>query len=164
MNNFIPQEDYNKFLESMVLCCVDIVIVHEQKVLLVKRDTEPAKDQWWLPGGRLYKGEFLEDCARRKAIEEVGIECNTVRQLCTKETMFDIGIDNIPIHSINTCFLLQPINNSPQVKLDSFSSDYKWVSTIPEDLDNPYVTSVICKALPHLISDSAKYMMEIHPY
>jgi len=41
--------------------------------LLVERGSEPVKGVWWLPGGRIYKGETFFDAAIRKVKEETGL-------------------------------------------------------------------------------------------
>jgi len=50
------------------------VIFHDRSVLLVKRDQEPGRGQWSLPGGAVELGETLEDALRREIFEEVSIE------------------------------------------------------------------------------------------
>jgi ADP-ribose pyrophosphatase YjhB (NUDIX family) len=53
---------------------VSAVIFDEMRVLLVKRDKEPGKDQWNLPGGAVELGEILEDALKREIIEEASVE------------------------------------------------------------------------------------------
>ena len=72
MKHWIPASTYRAFLERMPIACVDIAIVHRGAVLLVKREDAPAKGQWWVPGGRVHKGETMRETAGRKALEEVG--------------------------------------------------------------------------------------------
>jgi len=43
-------------------------------ILLVKRDREPAKGQWSLPGGRVELGESLREAIVREVREETGID------------------------------------------------------------------------------------------
>jgi 8-oxo-dGTP diphosphatase len=53
---------------------VGAVIVHEGRVLLVKRKHEPLAGQWSLPGGAVEVGETLEACLVREMLEETGLE------------------------------------------------------------------------------------------
>ena len=53
---------------------VGAVIVHEGKVVIVQRGTEPLKGQWSIPGGALEVGETLRQCAVREALEETGLQ------------------------------------------------------------------------------------------
>jgi 8-oxo-dGTP diphosphatase len=49
------------------------VIFRDNSVLLVKRDQEPGKGQWSLPGGVVELGETLTDALKREILEEVSI-------------------------------------------------------------------------------------------
>lgn len=42
-------------------------------VLLIKRQNEPFKDQWALPGGFIEETETLEQCVEREIEEETGL-------------------------------------------------------------------------------------------
>jgi len=133
----IPQKLYDKILETMPISCVDVVIVSDGKFLVVKRKDEPAKGEWWLPGGRVIKGETLKGCAHRKALEEVGLDCWVGPIVHTDETVFETGPNGIPVHSINVCFLLHPKDDS-FIKLDGHSFGFKW-DDLKETLYHPYV-------------------------
>ncbi len=50
------------------------IIFHEDTVLLVKRNREPAMGQWSLPGGAVELGESLEEALKREIHEEVSIK------------------------------------------------------------------------------------------
>jgi 8-oxo-dGTP diphosphatase len=57
---------------------VGAVVVHQAKVLLVKRGREPLKGQWSLPGGLIEVGEPLEAGVVREVKEETGLEVEPV--------------------------------------------------------------------------------------
>lgn len=57
---------------------VGAVVVHEGRLLVVKRGKEPARGLWTLPGGRLEPGETLEAGALRELEEETGLEGHVV--------------------------------------------------------------------------------------
>ena len=42
----IPADEYKHILDIMPIPAVDLVVVHEGKVLLVKRTNEPEKGKW----------------------------------------------------------------------------------------------------------------------
>ena len=66
---------------------VDVVIValrdNELHVLLIKRDTEPYRGKWALPGGFVNIDEALDAAARRKLEEETGVSHVYLEQLYT---------------------------------------------------------------------------------
>ncbi len=138
MTAFIPQELYDRILENMPIACVDIAIVADGAVLLVKRHDAPALGEWWVPGGRVLKGEMMRDTAMRKARDEVGIECHVGPIIHTAETIFPDGPGGIPVHSINSCFFMYPVSKGFRVDLDDHHLDSRWVDHVPEGL-HPYV-------------------------
>jgi len=132
-NDYIADELYMQILDAMPIACVDVAIIHDGRVLLVQRKDAPAKDQWWLPGGRVQKGETLRDAARRKALEETGLACVVDSPIMTAETMFEDGPQGTSVHSINTVYRLAPhMLTEPQVVLDGHHANYEWVDAIPK--------------------------------
>lgn len=142
----IPTKIYHQIITHAPVACVDIAITHNNCVLLVKRLDEPAKGQWWFPGGRVYKGEMMRDTANRKALEEVGLECEVGPLIYTAETVFEDGPNGIPVHSINSCFLLKPLGIKV-IKLDNHHSAWSWfsVGNLQNEL-HPYVIKCLLAA------------------
>ena len=63
---FLADSIYAQLVRDCVICCVDILLVRisptgKKQCLLVERASEPVKGVWWLPGGRLLKGETFFD-------------------------------------------------------------------------------------------------------
>ena len=52
---------------------VGAVIIHQQRVLLIKRGSPPLLGEWSLPGGVVELGETLRAAAEREALEETGL-------------------------------------------------------------------------------------------
>jgi 8-oxo-dGTP pyrophosphatase MutT (NUDIX family) len=69
------KEIYNNPLPVSVtaLFCFDDV-TEETGIIVVKRNIEPKKGEWALPGGYLEQGETWEQGAAREVLEEVGID------------------------------------------------------------------------------------------
>ncbi len=140
----IPQALYNQILENVPIACVDVAVVSNGCVLLVERRDAPAKGAWWVPGGRVLKGERMRETALRKAREEVGIDCHVGPIVHTAETIFPDGPGGIAVHSINSCFLVYPVEDGARarVRLDDHHSGWRWVSRISPDL-HPYVVQCL---------------------
>lgn len=119
----------------MPIACVDLIIVCQDKYLLMKRNNPPAKNQWWFCGGRVMKGETIEHAAIRKAKEETGLDVSIRNLVCVTETDFPDGMCSIPTHTINMTYLA--ISHSFEVNKDYQNCEHKWVSIneIPHDLD-----------------------------
>ena len=99
----IPAEFYRAFVAYMPILCVDLIIRNGNKVLLVKRANEPLKGEWWIPGGRVFKGESLIDAARRKAITEVRQEIEP-KFIGIYEGRFETSAQGLPCHGVSIVF------------------------------------------------------------
>jgi 8-oxo-dGTP diphosphatase len=58
---------------------VALIITQGERVLLVRRTGAHGAGTWAPPGGHLEFGESMDECARREAREEVGVEVADVR-------------------------------------------------------------------------------------
>ncbi|MDQ6697153.1 MAG: NUDIX domain-containing protein [Actinomycetota bacterium] len=54
--------------------CVGAVIVHDERLLLVRRGHGPAAGEWSIPGGRVEPHETLAEAVVREVAEETGLE------------------------------------------------------------------------------------------
>ena len=79
MAGFIPLDKYKEILELVAIPCVDVAVRHKGKLLLIKRQNPPLQGAWWLPGGRIFKHETMEQAARRKLKEETNLEPAFIR-------------------------------------------------------------------------------------
>ncbi len=53
---------------------VGAVVIHDRSLLMVRRNQEPAKGLWSVPGGRVAKGEYLAAAVAREVAEETGLD------------------------------------------------------------------------------------------
>jgi len=53
---------------------IDAVIIRDGKILLVKRNKNPFKNRWALPGGFVEYGEKVENAVIREVLEETGLK------------------------------------------------------------------------------------------
>jgi colanic acid biosynthesis protein WcaH len=68
----IPPSEGRAIVENVPLVSVDLVVEHDGGVLLGKRENEPAKGEWFVPGGTVLKNETRTEAVHRAAIEELG--------------------------------------------------------------------------------------------
>jgi len=75
----LSDEGYFDARATLVVTCVDVVVRNGRgEVLLCERAHHPQKD-WWLVGGRMYKGDELAESAARNVEREIGLTINPKR-------------------------------------------------------------------------------------
>lgn len=72
---WLPDQIFKTVISNTPLISIDLVVRNNQnQVLLGKRLNAPAKDYWFVPGGRIQKDETLDDAFTRLIKEELGTE------------------------------------------------------------------------------------------
>jgi len=100
------------------------VVVHEGRVLLVRRGTEPLKGHWSLPGGLLEVGEPLTAGVVREVREETGL---TVEPIELVELLDRIHREDsrIRYHYVIADYLCRIV--SGELKASSDADAVRWV-------------------------------------
>ncbi len=67
-------QDCNDFVYMNPNPCASVAVIKDDEVLMVKRDVEPGKGTWSLPGGFLEYDEEPKKAASRELKEETSVE------------------------------------------------------------------------------------------
>lgn len=146
----LPFQEYRSFLSMMPIVCVDCLVMNNRKeFLLVKRRNEPLLGEYWVPGGRVHKGERLAEAVHRKMQEEIGVDVEIVKDVGYFEEFYEKTKEDAisGVHSISFVYLVKP--RSYAIKLDSQSSAWGWFKEIPGKLRN-YPTIHLGKTERHI--------------
>lgn len=109
MSDWIDDETYRSMVEQMPIPSVDLLMDCEDGVLLGYRENRPAKDTWFVPGGRVQKGEELDDAVHRIAQEETGTNVEIVNQLGAYSLKYpDSEFEYMPKHYVATAYVVRP--------------------------------------------------------
>ena len=65
---------FKKIVENTPLISIDLCIVDGERILLGKRNNPPAKNYFFVPGGRIRKDESINDSFNRILKDEVSAE------------------------------------------------------------------------------------------
>jgi ADP-ribose pyrophosphatase len=107
---------------------VGALILHDGKLLLVKRGVEPEKGRWSIPGGAVDLGEKVREAAIREAEEESGLEIEIVdeRPVDAFDSIFTDEEGRFKYHYVLVQFVAKP--RGGKLKPGSDVLEAKWVS------------------------------------
>ncbi len=105
---------------------VGAVIVSQNRALLVRRNTEPLKGEWSVPGGMLELGEKLRDGVRREALEETGLQVEPGEVLEVFDSIFTDDHGRTQYHYVLIDYLCRVISGEARAASDV--SAVQWVT------------------------------------
>jgi len=62
---FLPDVLYEEVVKWLPIVSVEALFVVDDALLFLKRNNDPVKGKWWFPGGRVRRGESLEEALQR---------------------------------------------------------------------------------------------------
>lgn len=84
----IPDNQWEIVVRNVPIVSIDLVLQSVDGIILGKRTNQPAKGEWFVPGGRVHKHERLVEAARRVASEELGVNIEIVEGLGAYEHLY----------------------------------------------------------------------------
>jgi ADP-ribose pyrophosphatase YjhB (NUDIX family) len=126
---------------------IGAVIVHEGRVVLVKRRFDPLAGQWSIPGGAVEAGETLDACVAREMAEETGfvVEVGPVVEVLDRITRDEEG--RVLYHFVLIDYLCWPIGGELRAGSDVAEAVLAEPSELAQYALTEKATSVIERAL-----------------
>ena len=106
------------------------VVVHEGRVLLIRRGKEPLYGRWVVPGGTVELGEPLETALVREMLEETGLEVEPVQLLTVFDRIEREG-SVVLYHYVIVDYLCRYVSGDARAASDAL--EVAWAA--PEELD-----------------------------
>jgi colanic acid biosynthesis protein WcaH len=105
-------QDFKHLVKHAPLFAIDLVVLNDKnQILLGQRKNAPAKGYWFVPGGRVFKNESLEQAFKRISKTELNVEIERYQTWLLglydhfyQDSVFDEGIDT---HYINATHLVK---------------------------------------------------------
>jgi ADP-ribose pyrophosphatase YjhB (NUDIX family) len=84
-------------------------VVHEERLLLVRRASRRGRGNWQVPGGFIEPAETIEQAVIREVLEESGVKTE-VRGVLGIRNRYDTNVNN----SLYVVMLMHPLDINPQ--------------------------------------------------
>jgi HAD superfamily hydrolase (TIGR01457 family) len=125
---------------------VGAVIIHEGRVLLVKRGKPPSEGLWAIPGGSVELGETLQTAAEREILEETGIRIKAGDPVYTFDAIQKDHDGRVRFHYAIVDLLADYVEGEPNAGDDAH--EVGWVR--PHDLSALPMSRKTLDLLKHL--------------
>lgn len=129
----LSDKEFSNIIELTPLVSIDFIIKYNDMFLLGKRNNEPAKNYYFVPGGRIFKNEKLEEACKRLSKKELGIIINfnqleflTNTQHIYNNNVFD---NNFNTHYVCLAYIYQLKEEEyNKICFDDQHSELLWLS------------------------------------
>ena len=126
---------------------VSVIVINDERQILLVRHRKGSRHYWVLPGGRLEYGETFDECAVRELKEETGLEVACDKLIYLSEAIAPdrsrhivnvyvtahvtggtmrlgdepvlAGVDFVPLSELETCTLYPPVGQKILENLDN---------------------------------------------
>lgn len=106
---------------------VGAIVLHEGRVLLVKRGQAPALGLWSVPGGLVDVGETTVDAARREVEEECGLKVRVAGLVGVLDRITRDAAGRVRYHWVLVDYLAFPESNDT-ITAGSDAAEVRWVT------------------------------------
>ena len=79
---------------------VGVIVFRDKDVLLVKRNKDPNKGFWSIPGGKQILGETLIEAAQRELVEETGVRVDSLLLVDVADAIISDAEGKIKYHTL----------------------------------------------------------------
>jgi ADP-ribose pyrophosphatase YjhB (NUDIX family) len=105
-------------------CCA--CIVHEGRLLLIRRAEEPNKGYWSHPGGRIELGETVFEAIRREVLEETGIQIEPIEIFQVYDWIIRDEDGRVRLHYLVNYVRARYVSGEARALSDA--ADVRWVT------------------------------------
>jgi len=110
------------------IVAVGAVVMHQERILLIRRGKEPAQGEWAIPGGRVELGETMHEAATRETREETGISIRPGKLIYYFETIQPDADGRIRFHYTIFDFMAEYLAGEPEPGDDALEAG--WISPV----------------------------------
>ena len=122
---------------------VGVIVVGLKGVLLARRDKDPAKGFWSIPGGGVELGETQESSVIREVEEETGVKCEVLDFVSTADLITTDVSGEIEFHFLLNHFLARALTEHARPETEDGEVGWFHPDHLPEDIANQRIVDLI---------------------
>ncbi len=130
---------------------VGAIVVGSKGVLLVRRDKDPGKGLWSIPGGGVETGETQEDSVIREVAEETGVQCEIVDFVSTLDLITPDESGRIEFHYLLNHYLARAMTETTKPETPEAEVGWFHPDNLPLDIASPRITKLILSVKERII-------------
>jgi ADP-ribose pyrophosphatase YjhB (NUDIX family) len=146
----------NKQVKSIPTTRVSVIVINNDRKILLVKHRKGSRQYWVLPGGRLEYGETFQECAVRELKEETGLDVKVDKMIFVSEA---IAPDRSR-HIVNIYLLAHVIGGQMQLGDEAVLTAVDFLSI--NELKNltlyPPIGEHILKGMDGKFSNGIKYL------
>jgi colanic acid biosynthesis protein WcaH len=125
---------FSHLIQIAPLVAIDLIVRDDSgRVLLALRNHQPAKNYYFVPGGRIFKNERIRDAYERILLQETGIEgaYDEARLLGAYDHIYASNRyeqEGYGTHYVVLAHLLELAANVGSIRLDDYHASHLWLS------------------------------------
>jgi colanic acid biosynthesis protein WcaH len=123
------KDSFLQIIRNAPLVSIDLILRNERnEILLGYRRNRPAQNCWFVPGGRIRKGESIQQALKRIARHELGILPDEGRLLGAFDHFYDdnfFGLPDVATHYVALAYLID-VKSEIGIAGDDQHTELKW--------------------------------------
>lgn len=126
----LPTSTFKTVVKSTPLISIDLIVKDKKNnILLGKRKNRPAKEQWFVPGGRIMKDETFETAFQRLITEELNLLCvdSSFKGVYQHFYNDNFSLEHFSTHYVVLAYEIHSHSGLLKLPTDQHSK-YKWFS------------------------------------
>lgn len=126
---YLSKKEFEYIYNRVPRLCVEAIIKTEKGIILTKRNIEPEKGSWHIPGGTVLKKETLVNAIKRVVKLELGIDIVIEKML----EIVEPKLKNYSKQVISIVFLARPKNKKLNFVLDQYADSVAVFDEFPKN-------------------------------
>jgi len=136
---------------------VGAIVVGSKGVLLVRRDKDPGKGLWSIPGGGVEIGETQEESLLREVEEETGVKCEIVSFVSTADLITADESGLIEFHFLLNHYLARALTEDTKPEVPEAEVGWFHPDDLPDDMASTRINELILSVRDRIIQLISEY-------